>query len=185
MNHTCRSQRCLEDWQKETRDKQRRHQVTVNAGGYNIMPHDLSAAKAPFATDQQQEDDFSQSGLAFVAMNDQRKAILYNLRRTSGSSSTSSLRLVHLIFLEHTATIPNLCLFSDADCKGVSRHLREGCVLITLPALRDEREQRLGERVQQYQKQLQDQRKQVGLISDPSPELVEAERKLAEVSNQA
>lgn len=46
---------------------------------------------------------------------------------------------------------------------------------------RDAREQEVGERVRRYTLELQEQRKQVGLIHSPSSELLEAERRLAEV----
>lgn len=62
-------------------------------GNQSIVPHVTAAEKAPFATDQQEEGETAQCGLAFIAADDHRKAILYNFQKNSGSSSSNSLRL--------------------------------------------------------------------------------------------
>ena len=51
------------------------------------------------------------------------------------------------------------------------------------PSLRNAREQEVNARVRRYQLELQEQRRQAGLIKNPSPELLEAERRLAEVGS--
>ncbi len=74
--------------------------MTVYVGGQG-MPEPTAPEKAPYATNQQLgENEVAHSGLTFVAVDGQRKAVL-NLHRRS-SNSSSSLRLIPTILSVHT-----------------------------------------------------------------------------------
>ena len=55
---------------------------------------------------------------------------------------------------------------------------------ISLDSLREAREAEVESKVHHYMVELADKRKQAGIISSPSTELLEAERRLAEVSTR-
>lgn len=84
----------------------------------------------------------------------------------------------------HKPTNLSVCLdiqFVDGQRSAMVRlHNAQGAATISSDSLRDAREQEVGERVRRYTLELQEQRKQVGLIHSPSSELLEAERRLAE-----
>lgn len=153
----CRAADGLEEWRKEAKELQRQQEMKVLIEGR--VKHPQAAEMAPFATDVDNHTS-------------QQKLSPAQTRLKVGGEQQHLKQFLNIIdFIQEL----------EGQREALARQQRQQGGDTTSSTSRESREVEVENKVHQYMIELAEKRKQAGIISSPSTELLEAERRLAEV----